>query len=83
MNGFVVWFTGLSAAGKSTIAELVANELEAGGMVIDRLDGDIVREHLTKDLVGRLAAGCRGGAFERRVGRRPSPASARRTPRCP
>ena len=50
MNGFVVWFTGLSAAGKSTIAELVANELEARGMVVDRLDGDVVREHLTKDL---------------------------------
>jgi sulfate adenylyltransferase len=50
MNGFVVWFTGLSAAGKSTIASLVASELEARGMFVDRLDGDVVREHLTKDL---------------------------------
>ncbi len=50
MNGFVVWFTGLSAAGKSTIAGLVAAELEDRGMVVDRLDGDVVREHLTKDL---------------------------------
>ena len=50
MSGFVVWFTGLSAAGKSTIAGLVAKELEDRGMVVDRLDGDVVREHLTKDL---------------------------------
>ena len=50
MNGFVVWFTGLSAAGKSTIAALIAAELEERGMVVDRLDGDVVREHLTKDL---------------------------------
>lgn len=50
MSGFVVWFTGLSAAGKSTIAALVAKELEDRGMVVDRLDGDVVREHLTKDL---------------------------------
>ncbi len=49
-SGFVVWFTGLSAAGKSTIAGLVANELDERGMVVDRLDGDVVREHLTKDL---------------------------------
>src|SRR5437764_11785107 len=50
MNGFVVWFTGLSAAGKSTIAGLVAGELEQHGMVVDRLDGDVVRTHLSKGL---------------------------------
>jgi adenylyl-sulfate kinase len=50
VSGFVVWFTGLSAAGKSTIAGLVATELEERGLVVDRLDGDVVREHLTKDL---------------------------------
>src|SRR3954453_20025978 len=50
MNGFVVWFTGLSAAGKSTIAGLVAGELEQRGMVVDRLDGDVVRTHLSKGL---------------------------------
>jgi adenylyl-sulfate kinase len=50
VNGFVIWFTGLSAAGKSTIGSLVADELEARGLVVDRLDGDVVREHLTKDL---------------------------------
>ena len=50
MSGFVVWLTGLSAAGKSTIAGLVAAELEQRGLLVDRLDGDVVREHLTKDL---------------------------------
>ncbi|WP_410959405.1 adenylyl-sulfate kinase, partial [Salmonella sp. SAL4433] len=49
-GGFVVWFTGLSAAGKSTIAGLVAAELEERGRVVDRLVGDVVRELLTKDL---------------------------------
>jgi adenylyl-sulfate kinase len=50
MTGFVVWLTGLSAAGKSTIATLVAHDLEARGVLVDRLDGDVVREHLTKGL---------------------------------
>jgi adenylyl-sulfate kinase len=49
-GGFVVWLTGLSAAGKSTIAGLVARELEDRGVLVDRLDGDVVREHLTKGL---------------------------------
>ncbi len=50
MSGYVVWFTGLSAAGKSTIAGLVGAELEARGVLVDRLDGDVVRTHLSKDL---------------------------------
>ena len=49
-GGFVLWLTGLSAAGKSTIAALVAAELEAAGLLVDRLDGDVVREHLSKGL---------------------------------
>jgi adenylyl-sulfate kinase len=49
-NGFVLWLTGLSAAGKSTIASLVASELEERGLLIDRLDGDVVRTHLTRGL---------------------------------
>jgi len=49
-SGFVVWLTGLSAAGKSTIAGLVAADLEARGVLVDRLDGDIVRAHLTRGL---------------------------------
>src|SRR5438045_1381994 len=50
VSGFVVWFTGLSAAGKSTIAGLVAAELEQRGLVVDTLDGDVVRTHLSKGL---------------------------------
>ena len=49
-GGFVVWLTGLSASGKSTIAREVAAELEDRGLLVDRLDGDIVREHLSKGL---------------------------------
>ena len=49
-SGFVLWLTGLSAAGKSTIAGLVATELEARGLLVDRLDGDVVRTHLTRGL---------------------------------
>jgi adenylyl-sulfate kinase len=49
-TGFVVWLTGLSAAGKSTIARLVAADLEARGVLVDSLDGDVVREHLSKGL---------------------------------
>jgi adenylyl-sulfate kinase len=50
VNGFVVWFTGLSASGKTTIANIVEPELERRGLVVDHLDGDIVRTHLSKGL---------------------------------
>lgn len=50
MNGFVVWLTGLSASGKTTIANIVEPELEQRGFVVDHLDGDIVRTHLSKGL---------------------------------
>jgi adenylylsulfate kinase len=50
MGGFTVWFTGLSGAGKSTIAELVGPELERRGVLVDYLDGDVVRTHLSKGL---------------------------------
>jgi adenylyl-sulfate kinase len=49
-SGLVLWFTGLSGAGKSTIAELVGGELEADGRLVEYLDGDVVREHLSKGL---------------------------------
>jgi adenylylsulfate kinase len=49
-TGFVLWLTGLSAAGKSTIAGLVAADLEQRGLLVDRLDGDVIRTHLTKGL---------------------------------
>jgi adenylyl-sulfate kinase len=50
MSGMVIWFTGLSGSGKSTIAELVGRELEAEGALVEYLDGDVVREHLSKGL---------------------------------
>jgi adenylylsulfate kinase len=49
-NGFTLWFTGLSGAGKSTIAEIVGPRLEEAGRVVEYLDGDVVRTHLSKGL---------------------------------
>jgi adenylyl-sulfate kinase len=49
-GGFTLWFTGLSGAGKTTIAHLVGPELERRGLVVEYLDGDNVREHLSKGL---------------------------------
>jgi bifunctional enzyme CysN/CysC len=46
----VVWFTGLSGAGKSTIANLVEKKLHAMGRHTYLLDGDNVRHGLNKDL---------------------------------
>jgi adenylylsulfate kinase len=49
-TGFTLWFTGLSGAGKSTIAELVGRRLEDAGRLVEYLDGDVVRTHLSKGL---------------------------------
>jgi adenylyl-sulfate kinase len=49
-SGVVVWLTGLSGAGKSTIAEVVGRELEASGAAVEYLDGDVVRMRLSKGL---------------------------------
>src|SRR5215204_3821446 len=49
-KGFTLWFTGLSGAGKTTIAELVRPDLERRGRKVEWLDGDEVREHLSKGL---------------------------------
>jgi adenylyl-sulfate kinase len=49
-QGFTIWFTGLSGAGKSTIADLVIPELERRGRTVDALDGDVVRTHLSQGL---------------------------------
>jgi adenylylsulfate kinase len=49
-KGFTLWFTGLSGAGKTTIAELVRPDLERRGLLVEWLDGDEVREHLSKGL---------------------------------
>jgi len=49
-RGFVIWLTGLSGAGKSTIADALLPELLASGKKVEVLDGDIVRTHLSKGL---------------------------------
>ena len=49
-QGFCIWFTGLSAAGKSTTAEILTVLLLERGRQVTVLDGDIVRTHLSKGL---------------------------------
>ena len=49
-EGFTLWFTGLSGAGKSTISKLVGQELRERGMRVEVLDGDVVRTNLSKGL---------------------------------
>ena len=49
-KGFTLWFTGLSGSGKTALAKLVAQQLRDRGLKAERLDGDIVRQSLTRDL---------------------------------
>src|SRR6185295_15313982 len=49
-KGFTLWFTGLSGAGKTTLARLVEDELIARGRSVEVLDGDIIRTNLSKGL---------------------------------
>lgn len=49
-QGFCIWFTGLSGAGKSTTAEILTTLLLERGRQITLLDGDVVRTHLSKGL---------------------------------
>lgn len=49
-QGFTLWLTGLSGAGKTTIALELERELRERNLYIERLDGDTVREGLTRDL---------------------------------
>ncbi len=48
--GFTCWLTGLSGAGKSTIATALATSLNAIELACEILDGDIIRQHLSSDL---------------------------------
>jgi adenylyl-sulfate kinase len=50
MKGVTVWFTGLPCSGKTTIADKLAPILRERGKNVERLDGDIVRKGLTRDL---------------------------------
>jgi adenylyl-sulfate kinase len=49
-KGFTLWFTGLSGSGKTAIAKRVAEQLRGRDLKVERLDGDIVRQSLTRDL---------------------------------
>jgi len=49
-EGLIIWLTGLSGAGKSTIAERLREELVARGRSVEVLDGDEVRTHLSRGL---------------------------------
>ncbi len=49
-RGVTIWFTGLSGAGKSTIARVVEECLKSLGRNVEVLDGDVVRTNLSKGL---------------------------------
>ncbi len=49
-TGACLWFTGLPCSGKTTVANLVAEKLREMNKKVERLDGDIVRKSLTRDL---------------------------------
>jgi adenylylsulfate kinase len=50
MKGLVIWFTGLSGAGKTTLAKALEVCLDEAGHKVELLDGDAVREHLSRGL---------------------------------
>ena len=49
-KGVTIWFTGMSGAGKTALAIPLEQELRGRGLKVERLDGDIVRQSLTRDL---------------------------------
>ncbi len=49
-KGVTIWFTGMSGAGKTALAIPLEEELRDRGLKAERLDGDIVRQSLTRDL---------------------------------
>lgn len=49
-RGVVIWSTGLSGSGKTTIAHLLEEKLLTAGVPVELLDGDVVRENLSKGL---------------------------------
>jgi len=49
-KGFTVWFTGLPSAGKTTLAQLLADELTKRGHEVEELDGDALRRQLSRGL---------------------------------
>ncbi len=49
-QGVTIWFTGLPCCGKTTIADQVGDILKKKGFLVERLDGDLVRQNLSSDL---------------------------------
>ncbi len=49
-RGCDIWFTGLSGSGKTTIAHVLEDKLAAADVPVELLDGDVVRENLSKGL---------------------------------
>ncbi len=49
-RGITLWYTGLSGSGKTTCSEEVARQLRERGLKVEQLDGDVVRENLSKGL---------------------------------
>ena len=49
-RGVVIWLTGLSGAGKTTLAKTLSNRLLAAGLPVEALDGDEIRENLSRGL---------------------------------
>ena len=49
-KGFILWFTGLSGSGKTTITKALEPELKVRGCKVEILDGDVVRTNLSKGL---------------------------------
>ncbi|MGH7662112.1 MAG: adenylyl-sulfate kinase [Vulcanimicrobiaceae bacterium] len=50
VNGFAIWLTGLSGAGKSTISDALTRRLRSRGRAVQVLDGDVIRTHLSNGL---------------------------------
>jgi adenylylsulfate kinase len=49
-QGFTIWFTGLPCCGKTTIADQVAFNLKKKNYLVERLDGDLIRQNFSSDL---------------------------------
>jgi len=49
-DGLVMWLTGLSSAGKSTLSRMAATQLRERGHRVEVIDGDLIRERLSPDL---------------------------------